>query len=354
VSAVSGRPPLLVIVQLPADRIAYGGLGRGGLQLQREPGLLALVGRRGGGRRLGVEQASVRGAQEQHRGCPFDVVGSGRPDRLACLGQRRVDRVAPRKRVVETVGEGDRGVVGDLELHADDGGNAVLDEAAGHPGEGIDVRAACSLAGVEDRQAQAAHVMQQHAEVAAGDLVGGVVVVFEHQHAALGALVIGAVPDVMKDVQILAGRQRLIELAQRGALQPGQLHAPLLDQRAQRCLELPALLLDVERLKSARAANHAQDPQRERQRTRWPHRPEVEGSHDRRVDRLGQKARPRVQELPRDLHQFRRPAQPQRHPQAPLVLLGAASSGDVQLADVTPKDGVEQRGAEELGLLHLR
>ena len=51
---------------------------------------------------------------------PLDVVVVGE-DRLARLGERRVDRVAVGERRIELSGEDDRGAVRDLELHRDDG-----------------------------------------------------------------------------------------------------------------------------------------------------------------------------------------------------------------------------------------
>jgi len=78
--------------------------------------------RRGSGRLLrhGIgdgEEASVVGAQVEHRGGPLDRADG--VDGLAGLGQGGVDRLAGRQGAVQSGSELAGGAVGDLELHRD-------------------------------------------------------------------------------------------------------------------------------------------------------------------------------------------------------------------------------------------
>ena len=146
----------------------------------------ALVGRRGR-RQLGLvdleaEQLDVGVADEQHGRRPLDLVDLA-VDRLAGLGDGGVDRVLAADEVgVELLGEQDRRVVADLELHGHDGRHAEVDQRRGHPGERVGERGPGALAGVEDDEPQDVLVGQQVGEQRLVDLDrAGVVAVLEVQ-----------------------------------------------------------------------------------------------------------------------------------------------------------------------------
>ena len=174
------------------DRIC---LGLGGRNCDSRVGLLFT---RGSVRR-DVEQQSVLHTHEQDRRRPLHVV-LVRIDRLACLGHGRVDRIAIRQRGIELRREHDGRTIRDLELHADDGGNLALDQARRHAGEWILDRAATSLASVEHGQPKRDFVLQDRAQLDAGDAAGTAEIVFEKDDTVVCVVVVATMPDVMEDV----------------------------------------------------------------------------------------------------------------------------------------------------------
>ena len=94
--------------------------------------------RQRGDRRLGhdvVEDAPVGGAEEEHRGGPLRrILGD---EGLAGAGGGLVDGEPVGERAVELGGEGRGGAVADGELHRDDRGAVLLDQALRHPAERV-------------------------------------------------------------------------------------------------------------------------------------------------------------------------------------------------------------------------
>jgi hypothetical protein len=74
---------------------------------------------------LNIEDVPVRGTQVQDWSSPFNIIAL-RVDSLACFGECCVDRIAIRNRHVELTRESNRGLVRNLELHRDHGGNPLL------------------------------------------------------------------------------------------------------------------------------------------------------------------------------------------------------------------------------------
>src|SRR4051794_29828027 len=108
------------------------------------------------------------------------------------------------ERAVELVGEGQRAGVGDRELHRDDCGDVVLQEAGGDAGERVLRRSLGGFAGVEHSQAQAAATAEQRAELLATDAMRTPVFALEDETAFAAVVVVLAVADVVKDVEVLA------------------------------------------------------------------------------------------------------------------------------------------------------
>jgi len=115
-----------------------------------------------------VEDAPVGRAEIEHRSGPFNLarLGIERPARLA---QRGIDGVSFGEGAVELVGEHDGCLVADLELHADDRGQPLLDKGLRCSCKRILRRAASPLARVEHGQSQRSLIVQQHAEGLAAD-----------------------------------------------------------------------------------------------------------------------------------------------------------------------------------------
>jgi hypothetical protein len=177
-----------------------------------------------------VEDAPVGSTQVQHRRPPLDLVGL-EPDGLAGLGHRRVERVAVGDGLVEAAGEDDGGPVGDLELHGDHGGDALVDQALRGARVGVGAAAAGTLAGVEQAQAQGAVVVQEGAEVRAADRLGPAGRALHGQLPVAELGVVAPVADVVEDV-VPASPQLALQLGHgpaRGPLQadpPGALQVP--------------------------------------------------------------------------------------------------------------------------------
>ena len=180
-------------------------------------------------RRSEVEHPPIRHPHEEHRRRPLDVALGG--ERPPGLGDRGVDRETVRERGVELLGERDRGVVRDGELHADDRRHLVLNQRRGHAGEGIVRRGRRRLACVQDRETQGVAVAQEPAELLATHVVGATVGTLEDERSLARALVVLAVPDVVKDVEVLAVGDLALQLAQRRVREPAQLHSIGLDER---------------------------------------------------------------------------------------------------------------------------
>ena len=83
-----------------------------------------------------VEDRGVGGTEVEHRDRPFHRARAGE-HRGPRLGQRRVDREPVGERRVELGRQDDRGVVGDLELHRDDGVDSAVEEILRDAGERI-------------------------------------------------------------------------------------------------------------------------------------------------------------------------------------------------------------------------
>ena len=148
-----------------------------------------------------VEHAPVGGAEEQHRGGPFRrILGD---EGLAGAGGGLVDGEAVGQRAVELAGERRGGAVGDGELHRDDGGAVLLDQALRHPAERVGAVDAGGLAGVEQDQPQRVVVAQVGAEDGRADLGAAPVPVLEVDDAVLDPVVVVAVADEVQDVDVV-------------------------------------------------------------------------------------------------------------------------------------------------------
>ena len=122
---------------------------------------------------------------------------------------------------VELAREGDRGAVGDLELHRDDGGDLAVDEARRHSGKRVADRAAGALASVQDGEPKGRLIGQDRAELHSADEAAAPAPVLEHEHPVVARPVIAAVTDVVEDVVVVAARElydatgELCDLAQK-------------------------------------------------------------------------------------------------------------------------------------------
>ena len=183
---------------------SLGGSGSGSARLR----LALRLGRAPRRRRGDLEHEALGRAHEEHGRRPLDVVVV-RVDRLAGLGERRVDRVPVCDGGVELAREDERRAVGDLELHGDDGRYLALDEARRDAGERVVGGAARSLAGVEDGEAQRALVGEHRPEVHAAHLPAAPVVLLEQQQPVLALGVEDAVPDEVEDVVVVAPQRPL-------------------------------------------------------------------------------------------------------------------------------------------------
>jgi len=131
------------------------------------------------------------------------------------------------------VGEGGRRLVRDLELHGDHGRDALLHQALGGAGERVVAAGAPALAGVQDRQAQRALVVQDRPQVLPAHRAAPARLVLQDQHPVLGLRVEGPVADEVEDV-VLAAAQTLLESSQRSLFDPFDCDQATLLQIAQR------------------------------------------------------------------------------------------------------------------------
>ena len=279
------------------------GLCLGGRDSDRRVGLLFTC----GSVRRDLEQQSVLHSHEQDRRRPLHVV-LVRVDRLARLGHCRVDRVAIRQRGVELRREHDGRPVRDLELHADDGGDLPLDQACGHARERVLHRASTSFTGVEHGQSERDLVLQDRAQLDAGDPPGPAVIVLEEHDAVVRVVVVATMPDVMEDV-IVGLAQLALEGSQCRRLEPVDGHGARLNERRERLTELRLLGRDIDRLRVGRCRNDPDDPQRQGDLQRPLGLREVQVAHDRCPCRDRHEARMVVQVLPRDLAELGRAGQ---------------------------------------------
>ena len=131
---------------------------------------------------------------------------------LRRAGGGLVDGEPVGQRAVELAGERGGRAVADGELHGDDGGAVLLDQALRHPAERVGAVDAGGLAGVEQDQPQRVVVAQVGAEDGRADLGAAPVPVLEVDDAVLDPVVVVAVADEVQDVDVVLpqpGRQGL-------------------------------------------------------------------------------------------------------------------------------------------------
>ena len=135
------------------------------------------------------------------------------------------------------------GAVADGELHRDDRGAVLLDQALRHPAERVGGVDASGLARVEEDQPQRVVVAQVRAENGRADLGAAPVPVLEADDAVLDPVVV-VVADEVEDVDVVLTQPRRERLDGRSR-QPVDLHGAF-NLGGQGVLHASPLVLDVE------------------------------------------------------------------------------------------------------------
>jgi hypothetical protein len=236
---------------------------------------IAGLGQRGRRGRWGrdVEDCCIGGTKVEHRGRPFHSARAGE-HRGPGLRQRRVDGEAVGQRGVELGRQNDRRVVGDLELHRDDGVDPASKEVLRDAGERIGGVCPCAFARVQDRELQRLVVLEERPQGLGAHGVALPLRVLEKQHPFLASWVVAAVPDEVEGVVRVQAKPAL-QLLQGAAFHPVDRDEPVLDEATQRLFDLRALELDVQIERVARSADRDEDPQRGGDRDRLDRSAEI-------------------------------------------------------------------------------
>ncbi len=161
-------------------------------------------------------------------------------------------------------------------------------------------------------------VLQDRGEPLARDLVAPSVLALEEQDSVLARLVVAAVTDEVKDVEVT-----VVQLAQERIegcrLSPVDFDATLGAQRPQRRFEALALAFDVEPGQIDDVADHAKHAQRraDGERGLGPRNIQIADHGGPHRDR--QEVRFVVEVLPRDVHELGHLGERQRHAQTPVL-----------------------------------
>ena len=227
--------------------------------------------------------------------------------------------------------------IGDLELHSDDRRQALTDQTLRDTREGVGGRLPSAFAGVEDGQAQGAHIVQQRAQVLPGHEVAQMVGVLEGEHAVAGDRVEAAMTDEVQDV-IVGRPQRLTQRRERRVRQRVHDDQPTLDEVAERFGDPRDLRLGVELGEVGRAAHGQENPQWRRDGERQNLTRQVEVTDDRRgLGKNEEATQPRgIQVFPGDVGERGDVGEPQFDTQA-LALL-------VRLIEAAPEAGADLSG----------
>ena len=307
--------------------------------------------RRGGGRDA-LEDLAVGGAQEEDGRGPFRTeVGV---ERLAGARDRLVHRQSVGQGSVEVTREGDGRAVGDGELHGDDGGRVLLDQALGHAAVGVGLVDVGGAAGVEDDEPKRVVVADEGSEHRRGDRRAATVVVAEVQDPFLEPRVELTVPDEVQHVDVIRA-QPLTQLADRRLGQPVDDDQARRDPVRERLLDPGELRVAVQLGKVRRGGGHHEDPQRPGDGERPDRRGDVEVADERRPLRLGDEgvAASVVEQLPRQPGEGRCVGQAQPQPESLAGTRGGILTAAPGEREVVAEDRVEQRTAEVPSRLDL-
>ena len=254
-----------------------------------------------------VEQAAVLVAEEEDRGRPFGLVDLGE-DGFARLGDGDVDRLLARdERRVQFLGEGDRRVVRDLELHRHDGRDPKRHDRRGDAGERVAHARSSALARVEDDEPKRTLVAEQVDQLRVGDgrLRSVLVLEIDHAAAAVGGLAVldvAAVPDEVEDV-VVALLEREAERLGGRRFQPVDGDGATLLRLLERRVDALALGRHVELREVVRAGDDAEDPDVLLDPAGSDRGIGAEEADDRRLALAGQEGRLEVEEFPGDAQQ---------------------------------------------------
>ncbi len=270
-----------------------------------------------------VDQQAVGGTHKEH-GCPPLHQAALPGHSLACLGERAIHRISGSQRLIEGLGQADRGTIRNRELHGNDGGEFSLHQGLGDACKRIGRPGARALTGIEKGQAQGRLIVEIGAQQRSRDELALPCFVFQQQAADLRDRVKCPVADEVKDMNWLCLLQAPLQGRYCRLLQPLQDNQLTLLQSCQDTLKLVPLLCNVETgLQIFGIGDHSQNAQRQLDGQRALAFGQLQVADDRRL--IGEckeaLALDIIKIFPRQRGQFRRVIKPQANSQTDLLLL---------------------------------